>query len=871
MKKRKQLAISLAMIMVINLMPINSFANDMAYTSELGVATQTDAMDSGILNQEGVSQDNTEEFSLDIIQNKDNDSISDDEILSDNSFENIDSVTPINMPAFSMSKTVDGVTVSVSAPEGVFPEDAYLSVISATEIVKKSIDYAIIAKRNENSNISSSYTFDIKVFDKDGNELQPADGNMVNVSFTTSEVSNDNLEADIYHITNASGYVSADKLNSTENGNTVSAQSSGFSFYTVEFTYSDKQYVMNGDTSIPLSDILDYVGISGDVSSVSVSNEELFSASNDSGVWMITAHQAFKTYEWMKVVIDGVGYEIDVTDGTTYDSDTYNLGWNQGDKFLKGANYSFVDSDSKKVTWGSDPEEDDYATNISATIATDGTISFSNGQTKTLSSSCNAWELLIMSYSGPGFTDMVYVFSGTTVSLNDATYSATTSFPYDGTNKTAVTGSNIDITGTNTAKAVGNYTAYVTPKSGHAWSDGSTDTKTVNWKIVKGTNPITYDSTQSVTKKYSTSAQTATLKTASNAAGTVTYSIQSQPSGNYFSLNGNTLTVKAGTPADTYTVNVRASAAGDGNYNSGYKDSAVTVKIEKADMTVTSNGYTGTYNKTSHGITVSAPDGATVKYGISSSSYNLNESPKYTEASTYTIYYKVTKSNYNDVTGSNTVKITPKEIGLTWSNLSFTYDGTSHCPVATATGLIEPDVCDVSVSGAQTAAREQPYIATADRISNSNYKLPANNTQEFTIVPKTINDNNTEITLGTALTYNGYEQTQTLSEVEVDGMILSASDYNITGNVQKDAGTYTLTITGKGNYTGSKTCSFTISPAKLTVESDAQTKIYGEKDPEFTYVDDGYKGTDTRESVMSGSLEREEGEDVGVYQINKGT
>ena len=859
MQKRKRLAICLAMAMVINLLPLNAFAEDVYNTGE-GVATQTDAVEIDSQDQNDIYQDNTEIDSPDSIINEDDFVISEED-------EMVDSV---KMPAFSESKTVDGVTVSVSASEGVFPEGSKLSVISAPTSVEKSIDTLINAKRRDDLNVAASYTFDIKILDKDGNEIQPADGNYVSVRFTTSEVSDSNLETDVYHISHASGSVYADKLSSLETGNTVSVQSDGFSYYTVEFTYSDKQYVMNGDTSIPLSDILDYVGISGDVSAVSVSNEELFSASNDSGVWMITAHQAFKTNEWMKVVIDGVEYEIDVTDGTTYDSDAYNLVWNQGDKFVKGATYSFVDSGSKKVTWGSDPEDDDYATNISATIAPNGTISFSNGQTKTLSSSCNAWELLIMSYSGPGFTDMVYVFSGTTVSLNDATYSATTSFSYDGTNKTAVTGSNIDITGTNTATAVGDYTAYATPKSGHAWSDGTTSTKTVNWKIVKGNNPITYDSTQSVTKTYSTSAQSATLKTASNAQGTVTYSIQSQPSGNYFTLSGNTLSIAAGTPAGTYSVTVRASAAGNSNYNSGYIDSVVTVKINKADMTVTANGYSGIYDRGAHGITVSAPAGATVKYGLSASGCNSDSSPTFIDADTYTVFYKVTKTNYNDVTGSKTVIIGKKEIALSWDDLSFTYDGNPHCPTATATGLIEPDTCTVTVNGMQTNASTEAYTATAAALSNPNYKLPNVKTMQFTISAKIIDDDNTTITLGDSLTYDGTDQTQSITSIFVDDLELDEDDYDVAGNVNMDAGTYSLTITGKGNYTGSVTKEWTIAPALLTITAYEQVKTYGDDDPEFTYMSEGYKGTDTEETVLNGSLSREEGEDVGTYEITVG-
>ena len=72
--------------------------------------------------------------------------------------------------------------------------------------------------------------------------------------------------------------------------------------------------------------------------------------------------------------------------------------------------------------------------------------------------------------------------------------------------------------------------------------------------------------------------------------GTVAYSVQSQKSGStnvtYFSVNqsNGVLTAKANTPAGTYTVVVRATAAGNSNYNSGYKDSTVTVTVGRRTL-----------------------------------------------------------------------------------------------------------------------------------------------------------------------------------------------------------------------------------------------------------------------------------------------
>ena len=221
---------------------------------------------------------------------------------------------------FDESMTVDGVTVSVSAPEGVFPAGSKLSVKQVTEKNEKYVGKIVDEVRDDEAQVAVSYTFDIKVLDEDGNELQPADDRIVKVSFTTSEVSDTNLETDIYHITDEG---EAEKLETEIRDDEVSAETDGFSFYTVEFTYNKLQYVMDGNTTISLSEILETLGLSGEVTDVEGSNNELFSASKKNGEWIVTAHQAFTSKEWMKVTINDVVYEIVVTDAIFGDDYPY--------------------------------------------------------------------------------------------------------------------------------------------------------------------------------------------------------------------------------------------------------------------------------------------------------------------------------------------------------------------------------------------------------------------------------------------------------------------------------------------------------------------------------------------------------------------
>ena len=224
-------------------------------------------------------------------------------------------------PAFKDAKTVNGVTVTVSAPEGVFPKGSYLSVESVPVSAQSMMNEAVENERDANANVAVSYTFDIKVLDAEDNEVQPANAESVKVSFGLAEAKDDNLEAQVYHISDEGN---AEALDTSVNGDAVEAVTDGFSFYTVEFTYGTMTYVLSGGSEVKLSDVLRYVGLSGEVTAASGSNDELFSVTKESGEWMIHSHQPFNTEEKLSVTINGIVYEIIVTDsnvsGTIYAS-----------------------------------------------------------------------------------------------------------------------------------------------------------------------------------------------------------------------------------------------------------------------------------------------------------------------------------------------------------------------------------------------------------------------------------------------------------------------------------------------------------------------------------------------------------------------
>lgn len=102
---------------------------------------------------------------------------------------------------------------------------------------------------------------------------------------------------------------------------------------------------------------------------------------------------------------------------------------------------------------------------------------------------------------------------------------------------------------------------------------------------------------------------------------------------------------------------ITATVTDGPTYTYATNEASYTLGVGTATMTVTAEGYTGTYDGNTHGITVKAPDGATVKYGTTADDYDLEASPSYSDAGTYTVYYKVTKPGFTTVTGSATVTI----------------------------------------------------------------------------------------------------------------------------------------------------------------------------------------------------------------------
>lgn len=187
-------------------------------------------------------------------------------------------------------------------------------------------------------------------------------------------------------------------------------------------------------------------------------------------------------------------------------------------------------------------------------------------------------------------------------------------------------------------------------------------------------------------------------------------------------------------------------------------------------------------------------------------------------AGTYYVKAEIAASNgYNAASATASFTIEPKTIGIEWGETALTYNGEPQAPIATATGLVSGDVCEIIVSGAKTDSNaksgKNSYTATAVRVSNKNYKFPnQGTTTQFTIVPAAL----TVEWSSTQFTYNGQMQAPTAT---LYGIVKDEQVSVFVSGAQINAGKHTAEASvADQNYVikDGQTVSFAIEPKALT-------------------------------------------------------
>lgn len=212
----------------------------------------------------------------------------------------------------------------------------------------------------------------------------------------------------------------------------------------------------------------------------------------------------------------------------------------------------------------------------------------------------------------------------------------------------------------------------------------------------------------------------------------------------------------------------------------------VTFAIDFADVTLTYDGQP-------HGVLVKKTDESknyTITYGESAENCNLEESPKYTNAGAYPIYFKVVDNDtLAEHVGYVTLTINKKAVEIKVKDVTITYGGTPKFEY-TVTGLVEGENLsgEAVYSGAGKDAGE--YVISVSGITASdNYNVT------FVTGKLTINKKSAEVVWNVATNYTYSPDGQTLPTATYDGNpanLIFTKDGTVCEF--KTAGTYTVTV-----------------------------------------------------------------------------
>ena len=260
------------------------------------------------------------------------------------------------------------------------------------------------------------------------------------------------------------------------------------------------------------------------------------------------------------------------------------------------------------------------------------------------------------------------------------------------------------------------------------------------------------------------------------------------------------------------------------------------------EITITgSNNYTGTVTKTFNIQPLSIEDAAITLYQLPDKAYDGTEKkPGVREVVTsanivvptvgYDVAYgnninagtaTVTVTGKNNFTGtvSTTFEIEKKAVNssmITLSQENFNYTGELQKPTVTVsdkngdTERITADDYTLTNDGGIEVGNYKVKI-----VGKRNYKGEAE--KQYSIWEKDAVINHFTITLGEAsVEYDGTEKKPTVTVKDGDKKLEVETDYTVVFCDNTNAGTATVTVTGKGNYTGTRNTTFEITKKPLT-------------------------------------------------------
>ena len=307
-----------------------------------------------------------------------------------------------------------------------------------------------------------------------------------------------------------------------------------------------------------------------------------------------------------------------------------------------------------------------------------------------------------------------------------------------------------------------------------------------------------------------------------------------------------------GTEAGTYDMGLKPEDFTNNNENYGN----VTFRVTDGQLTITpksinpedeKTGITATdpadsiYDGKAHVNPLTVKDTKTGKDLVENKDYTLTYVGDVVNVGTV----KVEVKGIGNYTGEFTKKyqITPREYTVTTDSAEKTYDGTALTAGGKIEGIVDGEVVVVHTTGSQTEVGSTPntYKLEWKKASSKNYKLKEDSIGTLTVTEQTIdpgkdpdnpNPNYSGVTINNPsnAVYDGKVHKWSPAVTDKEGnALVEGTDYTVeysTSDFTNVTGTITVTITGIGNYTGTVTRTYEITPKAYTVTTESAKKVY---------------------------------------------
>ena len=253
----------------------------------------------------------------------------------------------------------------------------------------------------------------------------------------------------------------------------------------------------------------------------------------------------------------------------------------------------------------------------------------------------------------------------------------------------------------------------------------------------------------------------------------------------------------------------------------------------------------------------SSTSGAVLTYKSTTPSIcTVDKNGNVTALKTGTGYVTVTASanGYNSVSKDVKIVVSKKSLNnglITLSETSYVYDGTYKKPAATVTfgGKVLQEGKDYTIS-----YRNNLNVGVTTVIATGMGDYTGYTSKNFTITKRAMAGGT--VSVASSVSFTGSNITPSVT-VKVAGRTLtSGTDYTVSYSNNKNVGTASVYVYGKGNYSGSLSAKFDIVPAKQQIQK-LETRYKG------FYIDWAQKGSATGYDIeysvnsnMSGAVSR---------------